>query len=285
MNAIAVLKNDHRNVERLFERFERSRSAAERKRVADELVRELSVHATIEEQLVYPRLRQAFAADGGAGRTGRGDRARGRRAGRNRNRSHLPPGERGVFVALEEHHFAKLALVEIEKLAATDGRFEGKVHVLAESVRHHVEEEERDLLPVLERALSSAELDDLGEVLQKAKKLAPTRPHPAAPDEPPGNLLASAAASAYDRSLLALGRGMGAARGLVGRALRFGADTAGRARRTVGATARDAQGVARDVQDVARAARDAATSARASARRIARDAADVAAQSTQATLQ
>src|SRR6266540_1846521 len=182
MNAIAVLKNDHRGIERLFQAFERSGGAAERKRLVSELVRELSIHAAIEEQLVYPRLRQVFARDGSVGRSSHADRGRGRRARRGGTRSAVPAGERGVLVALEEHHFAKLALVEIEKLAATDGRLEGKIHVLAENVRHHVEEEERDLLPALERALSREELDELGDVLQKAKKLAPTRPHPAAPD-------------------------------------------------------------------------------------------------------
>jgi len=122
-------------------------------------------------------------------------------------------------------------------------------------------------------------------VLQKAKKLAPTRPHPAAPDEPPANLLAGAATSAYDRGLLALGRGVDAAKALVSRAFRFGAATADRARRTAGQTARDAQGVARDAQDVARAARDTARSARERARIVARDAAEVARESTRPTLQ
>ena len=285
MNAIAVLKNDHRGIERLFQAFERSGGAAERKRLVSELVRELSIHAAIEEQLVYPRLRQVFARDGSLERSSHADRGRGRRARRGGNRSAVPAGERGVLVALEEHHFAKLALVEIEKLAATDGRLEGKIHVLAENVRHHVEEEERDLLPALERALSREELDELGDVLQKAKKLAPTRPHPAAPDEPPANLLAGAATSAYDRGLLALGRGVDAAKALVSRAFRFGAATADRARRTAGQTARDAQGVARDAQDVARAARDTARSARERARIVARDAAEVARESTRPTLQ
>jgi hemerythrin superfamily protein len=278
MNAVAVLKNDHRHFEHLFQRFERSRSTEEHKRIADTLVRELSIHATIEEQLVYPRLRQALAGDSGAPRSPRPGRARARRGGR--TRSAPLADERAVLVALEEHHFAKVALVEIEKLAATDGRFESKVRVLAENVRHHVEEEERDLLPALERSLSAEELDDLGDVLTKAKKLAPNRPHPGAPDEPPANLLAGAAASAYDHGLLAVRRALGSARDLVRRVFRFGADAAGRARKAAGETARDAQGVARDAQDVARAARDTATSARERARTVARDAAEVARQST-----
>jgi hemerythrin superfamily protein len=282
MHAVAVLKNDHRNVEQLLQRFERSRSAEERRRIADALVRELSVHATIEEQLVYPRLRQALAGDSAAAPSPRSDRSR--RRGRGRPRSVPRPGEGGVLVALEEHHFTKLALLEIEKLPATDARFEAKVRVLAENVRHHVEEEERDLLPALERALSAEELEELGDVLGKAKKLAPTRPHPAAPDEPPGNLLAGAVASAYDRSLIVLGRAVAAARRIAGRTFRLGADAAGRARRTLGETTRDAQEIARNAQDVARAARATARAARERARTVARDAAQVARHSTEATL-
>jgi hemerythrin-like domain-containing protein len=282
MQAVALLKNDHRDIEQLFQRFEGSRSAEERRRIADTLVRELSIHASIEEQLVYPRLRQALAGNSGAAQSPRPDRRR--RRGRARPRSVAPPGDGGVLVALEEHHFTKLALLEIEKLPATDERFEGKVRVLAENVRRHVEEEERALLPALERALSPEELEDLGDVLGKARKLAPTRPHPGAPDEPPANLLAGAAASAYDRSLLALGRAVVAARRIARRVFRFAADTAGRARKTVGETARDAQEVARDAQDVARAARATAKASRERARTVARDAAQVARHSTEATL-
>jgi len=245
MDAITVIKKDHRKVEQLFHRFERSRGAAERRRIAADLIRELSVHAAVEEQLVYPRLREQS-------------------------------GEAQVYVALEEHHFAKLALAEIEKLPS-DVRLAAKVHVLAENVRHHVKEEERDLLPALRRALSPAQLRELGAALVKAKRIAPTRPHPAAPDEPPGNLLAGAAASAYDRSLGALGRAVEAAREVVAEAIRRGADAADRARKGVKETARDAQ-------DVARTARQTARRARAAVRRTARDAEQVAGAATDAVV-
>lgn len=240
MDAIALLKRDHAAVERLFVRFEHARRPAERKRIAGQLVRELSVHAAIEEQLVYPRLR-ALARDG--------------------------QDERVLF-ALEEHHATKLTLAEIDALGAADERLPAKVHVLAENVRAHVREEERDLLPALKRATSAVELRDLGATLAKAKALAPTRPHPSAPDQPPGSLPATAAASAYDRSKDAVGRAVQAARDLVGEALRRGERAAERARRQVEGAARDARHVAR--------------SARATARRTANDAARVARESAQA---
>jgi hemerythrin superfamily protein len=178
-DAIGVLKKDHQAVEQLFRRFERARSGSDRKRVASRIVRELSIHAAIEEQLVYPALRE-------------------------RANGHAPQ----VLVALEEHHLAKVALAEIERLDGDDERFEPKVHVLIENVRRHVQDEERDLLPAMKRILSADELQSLGDALVRAKESAPTRPHPAAPDEPPANAIANAGAAAYDRSRDALGRGI-----------------------------------------------------------------------------
>jgi len=204
-DAIGVLKADHRAIEQLFRRFERAHGTVEKKRIADRIVRELSIHAAVEEQLVYPVLRR-------------------------RPEDEAPR----VLVALEEHHVAKLALVEIEALRPEDERFDAKVHVLAENVRRHVAEEERDLLPAVRRALTPEALRSLGESLLRAKDAAPTRPHPAAPDQPPGNLIANAGAAAMDRGREAIGRGIARvldrSRGVVEQALRRGEVAARHAR-------------------------------------------------------
>lgn len=209
-DAVGVIKKDHQAIEQLFRRFERARGAAEKKRIADRVVRALSIHAAIEEQHVYPVLRRQ-----------------------------LEDGEDSkVLVALEEHHAAKLALSEIEALPGADERFDAKVHVLIESVRRHVREEERELLPALKRHLAAEHLRDLGEALQRAKDAAPTRPHPMAPDEPPGNLIANAGAAAMDRSRDAIGRGIARvldrSRGVVEQALRRGEVAARQARQRLG---------------------------------------------------
>ncbi len=208
-DAIAVLKKDHHEIEQLFRRFERARSATERKRLADRMVRELSIHAAIEEQLVYPALRR-------------------------RANGHAPQ----VLLALEEHHVAKVALAEIERLRPVDERFEAKVQVLIENVRRHVQEEERDLLPAMKRTLPPEELHALGDTLVRAKASAPTRPHPTAPDEPPANAFANAGAAAYDRGRDALGRGIARVldrgRGVVEEALRRGEVAARTARQRLG---------------------------------------------------
>ncbi len=143
-----------------------------------------------------------------------------------------------MLIALEEHHVAKLELAEIERLDGDDERFEAKVHVLIENVRRHVQEEERELLPALKRALSPEELQGIGEALIRAKDAAPTRPHPGAPDEPPANAFANVGAAAYDRSRDAVGRGIARvldrSRGVVEEALRRGEVAAREARQRLG---------------------------------------------------
>jgi len=128
--------------------------------------------------------------------------------------------------------------VEIERLGADDERFEPKVRVLIDNVRRHVQEEERDLLPAMKRALSPEEAQTLGEALVRAKSAAPTRPHPGAPDEPPANALANVGAAAYDRSRDAIGRGIARvldrSRDVVEQALRRGELAARQARQRLG---------------------------------------------------
>src|SRR4028118_2193773 len=70
-------------------------------------------------------------------------------------------------------------------------RFKAKMSVLMESVRHHVKEEESELFPKVRKEIKRKELAELGEALEKAKKTAPTQPHPRAPDTPPGHLVAA----------------------------------------------------------------------------------------------
>ncbi|MDP8955727.1 MAG: hemerythrin domain-containing protein [Actinomycetota bacterium] len=168
LDAVALLKNDHRTVEGLFNKFEATRDARAKGRIRDDLVKELSIHAAIEEELLYP------AAD---------ERAR----------------QKGlVLESLEEHHLVKVLLAEIDGMNPEDERFEAKVHVLMENVMHHAKEEEKDLLPKVRQVLSRSELIELGEQMEQAKKRAPTRPHPKAPDTPPGIQVAGPVSAVMD---------------------------------------------------------------------------------------
>jgi hemerythrin superfamily protein len=173
MDAISLLKDDHQTVERLFKRFEKTsdRATVERRRIVDEIIKELSIHAEIEETIFYPAVRQA-----------------------------VPPSEEMVLESLEEHHVVKWVLSELEDMAPDAERFEAKVTVLIENVRHHVEEEESDLFPKVRRALTRTALDNMGEAMARAKTIAPTRPHPRSPDTPPGNIVTGVVAAALDRA-------------------------------------------------------------------------------------
>jgi hemerythrin superfamily protein len=170
-DAIVLLKNDHKTVEKLFKQFEKlgDNAYATKRQVVDQIIEELSVHAAIEEQYFYPAVRE-----------------------------NVPDAEDTVLEGLEEHHIVKWTLSELKDLDPRNERFDAKVTVLMESVRHHVEEEEGDMFPLVREAMGRKALQDVGEMLEKAKSAAPVEPHPKAPDEPPANLVAGPAAAVVD---------------------------------------------------------------------------------------
>ena len=176
MNAITLLKNDHKTVEDLFKRFEKlgPRAIKTKQDVVERIVRELSIHAALEEMIFYPAIREAVES---------GD------------------VEKMVLESLEEHHVVKWVLWELERTGPTDERFDAKVTVLIENVRHHVKEEEKDLFPKVNKAFDRTRLDELGQAMTKLKKTAPTHPHPRSPDEPPENIIAGAGAALMDKAL------------------------------------------------------------------------------------
>jgi hemerythrin superfamily protein len=189
MNAITLLKEDHKNVKALFKKFEGlgENANSEKKKVVERIIKELAMHAAIEEQLLYPAARKV-----------------------------VPAAEDNVLEALEEHHIVKWTLNELEDMSPDEERFDAKVSVLMESVRHHIEEEEEDLFPKLRNALSRKQLDALGASLEAAKKGAPTHPHPSAPDSPPGNTFSVPGAALLDRALDSVVDGVtGAGRAIV----------------------------------------------------------------------
>jgi len=172
MDAITLLRDDHKTVELLFKRYEKtgSRAHVERRQIVDRIIEALSVHAAIEEQVFYPVVRAT-----------------------------VPETEDVTLESLEEHHIVKWLLAELADLDAAHERFHPKVTVLIENVRHHVKEEEHDLFPLVRAGLNRAALADLADALVAAKKTAPTRPHPRAADVPPANVLVGAISGVVDR--------------------------------------------------------------------------------------
>ncbi|GAC1537889.1 MAG: hypothetical protein NVS3B12_22400 [Acidimicrobiales bacterium] len=180
-NAITLLRTDHGNVENLFVQFEAAAPAAydEKQRIVEHIIEQLSRHAAIEEQVFYPALRG------------------------------IPEMADMVLEALEEHHAAKLALAELEKLPAHAERFDAKTTVLIENVRHHVKEEESELFPLVEKHIPFTDLQTMAGAMEDLKKTAPTRPHPLTPDQPPFNVIIGVPAAVIDMGVKV---GLGAAK-------------------------------------------------------------------------
>jgi len=170
MDAIDLLKHDHRMVEQLFRNYRSAASATQRRGVVEILIRELSKHAALEELTVYP-----FA------------------------RRYLPANAVDVDEHLTEHMAVKKLLAALDSLAADDSQERDLVGELQREVEHHVRDEEEHFMPALRRAVDAKALQQLGEQLDRAKKFAPTRPHPHAPDKPPAETVAGAVAAVYDR--------------------------------------------------------------------------------------
>ena len=105
-----------------------------------------------------------------------------------------------MLEALEEHHVVKWLCSELEGMEPADERFDAKVTVLIENVRHHVKEEETEFFPHVRDSLGRKNLAEVGELLAEAKKAVPTHPHPKAPDEPPFNAIAGLVAGLVDRA-------------------------------------------------------------------------------------
>lgn len=169
MDAITLLTQDHRRTDELFDRFEQTDDPDEKKRLVREFTHELSVHAAVEEQWLYPLTAQTVV-----------------------------DGRSLAGHSVEEHQKVKDLLAWLDDAEPTDSGYGERVGELITEVRHHVEEEETQLFPKLREAVPAAQLEMLGSAMSLAKVLAPTRPHPHAPNTPPVNVLAGPVAAAVD---------------------------------------------------------------------------------------
>jgi hemerythrin superfamily protein len=148
-DAIVHLKDDHKEIRRLFREFEKAGDDAHQTqgRLVDQMIELLTVHTYIENEVMYPRVREL-----------------------------LPDLEDDVLESYEEHHVADVLVMELSGMKAGDERFRAKTMVLIESVRHHIEEEEEEWFPKVRAGLGRKQLQELGERLLDAKKRAPTSP-------------------------------------------------------------------------------------------------------------
>lgn len=171
MNILSLLTQDHRNLGALFARVpDATDDPTELDRLATLISEQLSAHASVEEQLLYPAL-LANAGD---------DRLQ-------------------VLKALEDHHSAETLLHEALTLAPGDERLAAKLTLLAEVVPHHVDQEEASLFDLARKTLSHTELETMGDQAEQLKKVAPTRPHPHLTGKPAWQTALAPAVAVADR--------------------------------------------------------------------------------------
>ena len=182
-DVIEVLEHDHREVEEMFAELESLRGASteedisRRKTLAEQVTIELVRHSVAEEVLVYPQVEREVSAE---------------------EAKH----------AREEHAEAEETLQRLERLDADDPSFDDELATLMSEIRHHIEDEERQMFAQMRQVIDADELRTLGARVEAFKKVAPTRPHPNVPNEALPRIAAGPAASLFDRMRdLATGRG------------------------------------------------------------------------------
>jgi len=154
MNAIKLLKQQHREVEALFKQLEKAKTAGSRRKTFDQIADKLAVHATIEERHFYPAVKRQAT-------------------------------EGMLLESVEEHLAVKRVIADLLELDADDLTFEAKAKVLKDLVEHHVEEEEETLFPKVEKLVKADELKAVGEEMESTMEelLENGNPRQAVPSE------------------------------------------------------------------------------------------------------
>jgi hemerythrin superfamily protein len=153
--ALALLKKDHETVKKLFNKFEKAKNRADKKKIVKQALLELRVHAAIEEEIFYPAVRKPVGAD-------------------------------TMNEADEEHHVAKVLVAELDAMTGSEDHYDAKFTVLAENVRHHIREEENEMFPKTKKA--RVDYEALSEkMLQRKEQLLAEGVAPTAEDRMVGS--------------------------------------------------------------------------------------------------
>lgn len=136
-NPITIIEEDHKIVEALFKQYEElgDEAFATKRKVVDRIIHELTVHAEMEEQLCYERFKEVFNKE----------------------------DDKMVAEAYVEHAEVKKLMSDLEKLEPEQVEFDASVKVLVEHTRHHIEEEENELLPAVKKQVPEKELAPMGD--------------------------------------------------------------------------------------------------------------------------
>jgi hemerythrin superfamily protein len=148
-DAIVLLKEDHKQVRKLFKEFQRAGegATATKGRLVEQILEALTVHTYLENEVMYPEVRKL-----------------------------LPKLEDDILESYEEHHVADVLCFELAAMSPDDERFDAKTTVLIESVTHHIEEEEQDWFPKVREGLGRKQLQELGARMVELREKAPRKP-------------------------------------------------------------------------------------------------------------
>jgi len=136
LNAIDLLKDDHRRLQDLFTRFDSADDDHRKRELAKEAIEELQTHTLIEEEILYPNCREALGSD------------------------------ELVNEAQEAHHVAKIVMTELRPMPAGD-RFNAKFRNLSKAIIAHIQEEEKDLFPRIQG--STLDLERMGRDMRELR--------------------------------------------------------------------------------------------------------------------
>jgi hemerythrin-like domain-containing protein len=148
-DAIVLLKEDHKEVRRLFRAFQAAgpEAKATKHQLVDKIVEALTVHTYIEKEAMYPRVRAL-----------------------------VPALEAEILESFEEHHVADVLCAELDAMGPDDERFDAKTAVLIDTVSRHIEKEETDWFPKVRAALGRKELQEIGARMLDVRDEAPRHP-------------------------------------------------------------------------------------------------------------
>ena len=137
-NATQMIRQDHKKVEGLFKKFEQTQGSQAKRRLAENAMAELEVHAALEEEIFYPAVKKE-----------------------------VDDGSSMVQEAIEEHQTVKQLISKLKGMQQAE-EFESQFSQLMENVQHHVEEEESEMLPKVEE--SQLDLNSLGQQMAQRKQ-------------------------------------------------------------------------------------------------------------------
>jgi hemerythrin superfamily protein len=151
-DVVDILTADHREMIELIDQIKQTSDTRQRRDLADTVIAEVMRHAVAEEMYVYPAVERS-----------------------------VPNGTAKVEHDKQEHQEIVEVMKQIEGIDASDQAFMAGIRQLEAQLRHHASDEESTQFPLLRAHIAREKLVELGENVQTAKRLAPTRPHPSAP--------------------------------------------------------------------------------------------------------